>query len=229
MKKATLNKVFASALAVALCVPMLVVNPMTVNAVSGNTVSGNTSSSESSASSSSSSSSSSNSGSVTVGSNATVVIAGRNVTTTVGGVFVATAVNGAAITTPYASVASAAGLSQADIDAGTNVRFYICNSTNKAMKDALKSAAEATGKNVAAYINVDLYTITKKGAVTAIRNATAPVTMTFGLPGRIAGSNASIMCVDSTTGKAVVMEDTDTDPRTITVDATVFGVYAIVY
>lgn len=231
MKKATLNKLFASALAVALCVPVLLANPITVNAsVSSNTpVSGNTPSEDSSGSSGSSNTGFAD-GAVSLAFNNTVIIGGKSVKSTVGGIFMATAVNGVAVTSPVASVNAAIGLSQADVDAGTNARFYICNSSNKEMKAALQSAAAATGKTVGAYINVDLYTITKKGTVTAIRNTEEPITMTFGLPGRIAnaGNSVSVICIDQN-GKSVVMEDTDTDPKTLTINTNVFGVYAIVY
>lgn len=231
MKKATLNKLFASALAVALCVPVLLANPITVNAsVSSNTpVSGNTPSEDSSGSSGSSNTGFAD-GAVSLAFNNTVIIGGKSVKSTVGGIFMATAVNGVAVTSPVASVNAAIGLSQADVDAGTNARFYICNSSNKEMKAALQSAAAATGKTVGAYINVDLYTITKKGTVTAIRNTAEPITMTFGLPGRIAnaGNSVSVICIDQD-GKPVVMEDTDTDPKTLTINTNVFGVYAIVY
>lgn len=227
MKKATLNKLLASALAVALCVPVLLANPMTVNAsVSGNTpVSGNVPSTSASTSEGSVSSSA-----VSLASHNTVIIGGKSVKSTVGGIFIATAVNGVAVTSPVASVNAAIGLTQADVDAGTNARFFICNSANKEMKAALQSAAAAAGKTVGAYLNVDLYTITKKGTVTAIRNTAEPITMTFGLPGRIAnaGSSVSVICIDKD-GKSVVMEDTDTDPKTLTVNTNVFGVYAIVY
>ncbi len=227
MKKATLNKLLASALAVALCVPVLLANPMTVNAsVSGNTpVSGNVPSTSASTSEGSVSSSA-----VSLASHNTVIIGGKSVKSTVGGIFIATAVNGVAVTSPVASVNAAIGLTQADVDAGTNARFFICNSANKEMKAALQSAAAAAGKTVGAYLNIDLYTITKKGTVTAIRNTAEPITMTFGLPGRIAnaGSSVSVICIDKD-GKSVVMEDTDTDPKTLTVNTNVFGVYAIVY
>ncbi len=225
MKKSTLNKVFASTLAVALCVPMLLASPMSVNAssVSGNkpSVSGNTTSS---------SSSSSSSETATVTAKNTVALGGKVVKSTVGGVFAGTVVNGTAVLSPVASVAAAAGLSQADVDAGTNVRFYVCNSTDKEAKAALQSAAAAAGKNLAGYLNVDMYTITKKGTVTSIKNAMEPITLTFALPGRIAKAenNVSILCIDKD-GKTVEMKDTDTDARTLTVEASVFGVYAIVY
>ncbi len=227
MKKATLNKLLASALAVALCIPVLLANPMNVNAsVSGNTpVSGNVPSTSASTSEGSVSSSA-----VSLASHNTVIIGGKSVKSTVGGIFIATAVNGVAVTSPVASVNAAIGLTQADVDAGTNARFFICNSADKEMRAALQSAAAAAGKTVGAYLNIDLYTITKKGTVTAIRNTAEPITMTFGLPGRIAnaGSSVSVICIDKD-GKSVVMEDTDTDPKTLTVNTNVFGVYAIVY
>lgn len=259
MKKATLNKLLASTLAIALCIPLLLADSMAVNAsVSGNTpstgedssdgsVSGNTpseptdpsepsnpsdssSSSEASGSSEATNTTGFASGAVSLAFRNTVTIGGKNVKSTVGGVFIATAVNGVAVTSPVASVNAAIGLSQADVDAGTNARFYICNSSNKEMKAALQSVAAATGKTVGAYINVDLYTITKKGTVTAIRNTAEPITMTFGLPGRIAnaGNGVSVICIDKD-GQTVIMEDTDTDPKTLTVNTNVFGVYAIVY
>lgn len=238
MKKSTLNKVLAGTLALALCVPMLLASPVQVKAssVSDNVPSGSVSDnvpSESvsgNSSSSSSSSTSSQTAETTVTAKNTVALGGKLVKSTVGGVFAGTVVNGTAVLSPVASVASAAGLSQADVDAGTNVRFYVCNSTNKEAKGALKTAAADAGKNLVGYLNVDMYTITKKGVVTSIKNATAPITLTFALPGRIAKAEnkVSIMCIDKD-GKTVVMEDTDTDPKTLTVEASVFGVYAIVY
>ena len=154
----------------------------------------------------------------------------RNVASTVGGVYTATAVNGVAISTPVASVSAAAGLSQADIDAGTNVKFYVCNSYNKETKKALSDVAAAAGKNIAAYVNFDLYTISKAGVVTSVKNTSEPVTLTVGLPARIAkGENTvSLLCIDKD-GKTVILEDTDTDPRTVTVNTTVFGAFAVIY
>lgn len=282
MKNATLKKIFASTFAVALCVPMLLADPMAISAnaaaqtISGNTpgtdnpdtdkpdtdnpdtdkpgtdtpdtdkpgtdkpggdssVSGNVpSTSESSSSGTSSSSSNTNAASTavsqTISANRQVTVGGRSMSSSVSGIYIATAIRGIAVATPSASVSAAAGLSQADIDAGTNVRFYVCNSSNKEAKAALTSAAAATGKSVAAYVNFDLYTISKKGVVTAVKNASTPIELTIGLPKNVAnaGKNVSIICIDKD-GKAVVMDDIDTDPNTITINASVFGVYAIVY
>ena len=79
------------------------------------------------------------------------------------------------------------------------------------------------------YITADMYTITKAGVVTKIRNAAAPVTMTFGLPGSLAktGNSYSVMCLNSD-GKSVVFEDADTNNATLTINATAFGTYAVV-
>ena len=217
MKNATLKKIFASTFAVALCVPMLLAEPMAISAnaaaqtISGNTpgtdnpdtdkpdtdnpdtdkpgtdtpdtdkpgtdkpggdssVSGNVpSTSESSSSGTSSSSSNTNTASAavsqTIAANRQVTVGGRSMSSSVSGIYIATAIRGIAVATPSAAVSAAAGLSQADIDAGTNVRFYVCNSSNKEAKAALTSAAAATGKSVAAYVNFDLYTISDFGVV----------------------------------------------------------------
>lgn len=155
--------------------------------------------------------------------------AGNAGASTVGGVYTATSMNNVAVTSPAAAVAAAAGLSEADVAAGTNVRTYICDSRNREMKDALKAVAETSGRSIVAYLNVDLYTITKAGVVTNIRNTAAPVTMTFGLPGSLAnaGHSYSILCLNPD-GTPVLFEDIDTNNATITINATAFGTYAVV-
>lgn len=191
---------------------------------------GDSSNSGSSSSSSSSSSGSSAAESIAAATASMAIPTGNRAgASTIGGINVATSMNSFAVTTPAASVAASVGLSEADVAAGTNVRFYICNSLDREMKDALKSAAEASGKKVVSYITADMYTITKAGVVTKIRNAAAPVTMTFGLPGSLAktGNSYSVMCLNSD-GKSVVFEDADTNNATLTINATAFGTYAVV-
>lgn len=154
--------------------------------------------------------------------------AGNAGSSTVGGVYTATSMNSVAITSPVATVAAAAGLSEADVAAGTNVRTYICDSRNREVKDALKAVAEASGRRIVAYIDIDLYTITKAGVVTNIRNTAAPVTITFGLPGSLAnaGHAYSVLCLNPD-GTPVIFEDIDTNNATVTINATAFGTYAI--
>lgn len=155
--------------------------------------------------------------------------AGNAGPSTVGGVYAATSMNSVAVTSPVATVAAAAGLSEADVAAGTNVRTYICDSRNREMKDALKAVADTSGRSIVAYLNIDLYTITKDGVVTNVRNTVAPVTMTFGLPGSLAnaGHSYSILCLNPD-GTPVLFEDVDTNNATITINATAFGTYAVV-
>ena len=170
MKKATLSKLFAAVLAVALCIPAAITAaPIAANAVSGNTASGGESSG----------SSESAPAAVTASTN-TIVTGNGRVTSSIGGIHTATAVSATVVSTPKANLASAIGLSEADLQAGTNIRSYICDNRDKASKAALQSAAEAAGKTVAGYVNMDLYTITKKGVVSKVTASTEPVTIKIG-------------------------------------------------
>ncbi len=225
MKKATLTKLFAAVLAVALCIPAAITAaPIAANAVSGNSVSGNT------ASGSESSGSSESAPAAVTASTNTIVTGNGRVTSSIGGIHTATAVSATVVSTPKANLASAIGLSEADLQAGTNIRSYICDNRDKASKAALQSAAEAAGKTVAGYVNMDLYTITKKGVVSKVTASTEPVTITFALPARLAKTNAnfSVLAIDAD-GKAVIMDDVDTDSRTLTFNTKVFGAFTIVY
>ncbi len=167
---------------------------------------------------------------VTSKAGATVVVGGSSVRSSVGGIFTATSVTGTAITTPMANLASAIGLSSAELQAGTTVRSYICDNRDQASRASLQSAATAAGKTVAGFVNMDLYTITKRGVVSKITTSAEPVTIAFGIPGRFvnANRNFSILAIDPT-GKAVIMDDVDTDPRSITINTKVFGAFSIVY
>ncbi len=222
MKKATLSKLFAAVLAVALCIPAAITAaPIAANAVSGNSVSGNTASGGESSESAPAA--------VTASTN-TIVTGNGRVTSSIGGIHTATAVSATVVSTPKANLASAIGLSEADLQAGTNIRSYICDNRDKASKAALQSAAEAAGKTVAGYVNMDLYTITKKGVVSKVTASTEPVTVTFALPARLAKTNAnfSVLAIDAD-GKAVIMDDVDTDSKTLTFNTKVFGAFTIVY
>lgn len=243
MKRATINRFFAVTFAVAvLCVPALLTDPINTNAavssnvpnVSSNVPSDEPSDSDDSGdtndSNNSGASGSSESAAVVSVTSNTMVIGNSRVTSTIGGIHTATAVTGTVITTPKDVFASAIGLSQADLKAGTNVRSYICNNNNAASKAALSTAAAEAGKTVAGYVNMDIYSITKKGVVTKITTASEPVAVTFGLPARLTKGNHSfsVIAIDKD-GKVVVMDDVDTNAKTITINTKVFGAYSIVY
>lgn len=149
---------------------------------------------------------------------------GSLVTSTIHGVYIAKAVDGTAITMPQNDVKNALGIA----DESTNVSAYFCDSTNKEVNEALKTLAGAQSKTVAACFHADMYSITVQGTVASIKDAKEPVTMVFGTPKHLQGKTLSILCRD-TSGNAVIFEDMDSDPDTVTISANVFGVYALVY
>ncbi len=165
-----------------------------------------------------------------VTSNRVQIADGTTLESTVGGVYAANSVNGIAVTTEYAAVASAAGLSAEQIAAGTNVRFYFCDSYNKAAKEMLRGVAESSGKQVAAYLNADLYTISKAGAVTSVRQTSDSVNLVFGIPNTFVGEgHAFSLILIKPNGETAVLNDLDNDPNTITVETQFFGAYVLVY
>lgn len=167
---------------------------------------------------------------IIVPANTVTISGGRQLQSTIEGNYILKSMSGVAITTPKMNVAAAAGLSEADIAKGTNVKFYVCDSRNREMKTALREIASASGKKVVAYIQADLYTITKQGVISNVRSTSTPIEMVFGVPESLARTEKdySIICIDEN-GKVVTFEDLDTNSATITINANVFGVYAIVY
>lgn len=145
---------------------------------------------------------------------------------------IAAGINGAVVTTPQETMNASAGLSPQDVAAGTNAKLYMGNTYKKAEKTALNDAVSQLGANLMTMVNVDLYTIAKNGTVTAIRtlNGEEGVRVVIGLPAGIAkdGRSFSLVYMDEN-GKAVEIPDLDNDPRTLTVDLTRFGSFAIVY
>ncbi len=144
---------------------------------------------------------------------------GQVLESTVGGIYAAYSMNGIAVTTEYAAVASAAGLSAEQVAAGTNVKFYFCDSYVKEEKAALSSATDVLGKQVAAYINTDMYTIDKVGIIRRVRETSEEVTLVLGLPKRFINSNNTFSIIGiKPNGDTVILEVLDTDPNTITVN-----------
>lgn len=237
--KKLLTKLLAAVLASALCIPVLFSSAIDVQAsVSGNVpnpnvsgnVPGSTSNTDSKTANTTDNSSSVGTSVMQEIGKITIYSGGKTLRSTVGGVLISKSVSGFSASTPKLDLAAAAGISADEIKSGTNISFYICDCRDQKAKTALNDAAAISGKKVAAIINADLYSITKKGKVTAIRSTSSPVTMTFGLTGAVtkAGTPVSIMCIDEN-GKPVFFEDTDTDQKTVTIDANLFGKYAVVY
>ncbi len=155
---------------------------------------------------------------------------GKYVASSIDGIYNANSIRNMAIVTPKESVAEAVGIPVTDMSNGTNLSLQVEDCRVIKKQEALKSIADGMGKKVMAYIDVDLYSINRQGKVNTIRTASQPVTMMFGVPETYVSPahSYSVICVDEN-GNTVVFQDTDTDDRTITIDANVFGTYIIVY
>lgn len=94
--------------------------------------------------------------------------------------------------------------------------------------EQMSEQAKKIGKTLYNMFNSDLYTITKKGIIEKIHETEKPVTLMFGLPSALQNKKVSIIAYNNKTGEYIEFEDTDNDPKTITIDATIFGVYALV-
>lgn len=145
---------------------------------------------------------------------------------------IASGINGAAVMTSQEEMNTRAGLSAQDVEAGVNARLYMGNTYKKAEKTMLTDAVSQTGAKVIAFINIDLYTIAKNGKVESISkpNGEEAIRVVIGLPAGVAkeGRSFSLVYMDEN-GKAVEIPDMDSDLRTLTVDLTRFGAFAIVY
>ena len=155
---------------------------------------------------------------------------GEKAVSTIGGVYNVESVEGVAVITQKKDVYSAVGLSNEEVNAGTNVALYVSDCLNKKTNQALNDVAVAANKKVAAYLIVDMYTITQKGVVNKVRETEALVELLIGVPQSVRSTNRqfSVICLDPS-GNVVTYNDMDTNPNTITIHANVFGNYAVVY
>lgn len=153
-----------------------------------------------------------------------VTTTGKKVVSSVSSVIAVTAINGAAVTTPKQSINEIVGITGND----ANASFFVCNNKNSKKMEQMSEQAKKIGKTLYNMFNSDLYTITKKGIIEKIHETEKPVTLMFGLPSALQNKKVSIIAYNNKTGEYIEFEDTDNDPKTITIDATIFGVYALV-
>lgn len=153
-----------------------------------------------------------------------VTSGGKVFTSAVSSIYATTEVNGAVVTTPKQSVNEAVGINEDN----ANVSFFVCNNKNAKKFEQMGEQAQKSGKTLYNIFNSDLYTITKKGGIEKVHSTEKPVTLMFGLPSTLQNKKVSIIAYNNKTGEYVEFEDIDNDPKTITIDATVFGVYALV-
>lgn len=146
---------------------------------------------------------------------------------TVQGVYVATSVNGTAITSSLAGIAGSYGLAAGEVP---YVRFSNMDAKKSNLaKAVIDSAASAVGATVGPCINIE---IGKKagGQFSLLSQEGEKISVKVGIPKSFAqdGKTYAVICVRP--GGAVnVLQDTDTNPNTITFDTTGGqGAYAIV-
>lgn len=146
----------------------------------------------------------------------------------------ATDIKGVAVTTPKENVNTAAGLTQDDVNNGTNTKFYVGNVYKKDVKDSLKLAVDQMGGTLVSMLDIDLYTISKKGTVSNISTLSGEdqtgVDIVIGLPGHAVkdGRSFSLVYMDAN-GTAVEIKDADNDAATMTVNLKRFGAFAVIY
>ena len=160
----------------------------------------------------------------TVEVNAKVKVAGVEVKTSVAGVYAATKVQGVVIKTELANVKASLGLK-----AGQTPKITVYDTDVKKSEKAMASvnaAAEALGADVVAALNVDLGAVEKGKWVTL---ADGSVAMGVGLPKSAdITKKYSVICVQPG-GVVTVLEDLDTNPKTVTFDVKAgLGTYALV-
>lgn len=143
--------------------------------------------------------------------------------------YVARSVQGVIPATGKEAVESAAGLTAQETAAGTKAKFYIGDVYKKEVKKQLSDAAVQAGGSLVSMLDMDLYTIGRNG-VNAVRQTGEPVRMVIGIPEKYIkeGREFSLVYIDAE-GNLVQIPDTDNDQRTITVDLTRFGAFAIIY
>lgn len=156
---------------------------------------------------------------------ATSTVAG--VKTTVQGVYLATSVNGTAITSGLSSISSSYGLAAGEVP---YARFANMDTKKSSLaKAVIDQAAASLGATVGPCINIE---IGKKsgGKFSLLSSDGAAIAVKIGIPGSFAQSGKTFAVVCVRPGGAVsVLQDTDSDPNTITFDTTGGqGAYAIV-
>ncbi len=146
---------------------------------------------------------------------------------TVQGVYIATSVNGTAITSGLAGIASGYGLASGEVP---YARFSNMDAKKSVLaKAVIDNAAAALGAEVGPCINIE---IGKKagGKFSLLSQDGEKITIMVGIPKSFAQSGKTFAMICVRPGGAVtVLQDTDSDPNTITFDTTGGqGAYAIV-
>lgn len=154
----------------------------------------------------------------------TVISNGKQISSSITTINISTTINGMAVATSKQDVRNAIGITNEE----TNTSFYVCNNDNNIIKRNISLTLKDNGKTVYNIFNADLYSITKSGKIEKIHSIDNPITLIFGIPAELQNKKVSIVAYNNKTGEYVEFQDVDNDSKTITIDATVFGIYALV-
>lgn len=148
---------------------------------------------------------------------------------TIEGVYGKTCVAGAVYKDDKNKIKQSAGLTEEEIKNGVVIKSYICESLNKDMNQKLAGAASDKGWKLLGVMNNDLYKM-DKGKISPVRKVNEPLTVVLGVPEKLRDSKYvfAALCYDEN-GNVVELQDTDADKATVTVSASNFGYWAIVY
>lgn len=145
------------------------------------------------------------------------------------GVYGNTFVSGAVYQDEQNKIKQAADLTNEEIQAGTTVKYYICNSLDKTMNEKLSKEVTAQGYRTLGVMKNDLYKM-KKSDIRLIKTTSETLTVVLGVPSYLKNGQYDfvIFCYDEN-GNLVELKDTDMDNSTITVQARNFGYWAVGY
>lgn len=148
---------------------------------------------------------------------------------TIEGVYGKVCVAGAVFKDDKNKIKQSAGLTEEEVKNGVVIKSYVCDSLNKDMNQKLTGAASEKGWKLLGVINNDLYKM-DKGKISPVRKVSEPLTVLLGVPEKIRDSKYefAVLCYDEG-GNLVEMKDADADKATVTVSASDFGYWAIVY
>lgn len=151
---------------------------------------------------------------------------GREIVSTLAGVYSAQRINGLAVITGKEQAEAAAGLQTA----GSRLSMYTSDvPENKEIVSVMSDAARLLGAYTACSLQIDLYEI-EGNRVNTVRNTQEPLRLVLELPrNMINASHTFSILVPDGIGGVLEMKDLDQDPATITIDATVFGMWTIIY
>ncbi len=148
---------------------------------------------------------------------------------TIEGVYGKVCVAGAVFKDDKNKIKQSAGLTEEEVKNGVVIKSYVCDSLNKDMNKNLAGAAAEKGWKLLGVINNDLYKM-DKGKISPVRKVSEPLTVLLGVPEKLRDSKYefAVLCYDEG-GNLVEMKDADADKATVTVSASDFGYWAIVY